>query len=461
MDTPAHAAVSSRSRLAPSAVENDRLDLRSSGTLRGNDSLLQLETAGVPLQAQLSLPSSRNSSVSSSATVTGTQRIASSLEQLSQLQAIEPHNVPLPDDAELSIPQSHASSRNSTAGVGSGYAFNNSLEQLHHLHPGDPSEMPLPASNSSESVNMTGYSILASRNGAFHAPGIVKRDYWQKIGPLTHFMPHLKAVCPPKGRHKHAGKITCVDYFSHGDSRVGITIDMSNVRSCSGRKPAIRQLKDLRTVKDTSVRSRIILVEDLCSESIELLGTTFELDPEIFAEHLNRSGYDDEDYSETDAERWNTTHLEKDFVSMTWCRPLYQNPQLTEWLRAPRKLLNKNLDRPDGMSSVTWRDPIFTAAGKRNRLASKHRLRVDNNIFRRNWSLSAGTAGLNGQLRLTERRSKMPLSELRPTLVPTAWQERASFCRIREDPDIPIGKRSECLTCRLCRPLNAARNSAT
>lgn len=236
---------------------------------------------------------------------------------------------------------------------------------------------------------------------------------------------------------------------------------MSNVRSRSGRKTAIRQLKDLRTVKDTSVRSRIILVEDLCSESIELLGTTFELDPEIFAEHLNRASYDDENYSEIDAERWNTAHLGKDFVAMTWCRPLYQNPQLTEWLRAPRKLLNKNLDRPDGMSSVTWRDPIFTAAGKRNRLASKHRLRVDTNIFRRSWSLSAGTAGLDDQLRLTTRKYKKPLSELRPTLVPTAWQERASFCCIREDPDIPIGKRSECLTCRLCRPLNAARNSAT
>lgn len=140
MDTPAHAAVSSRSRLAQSAVENDQLDLRNSGTSRGNDSLLQLETAGVPLEAQLSLPSSRSNSVSSSATVTVTQCIASSLEQLDQLQAIESHNVPLPDDAELSISQSHTSSRGSTTGIGDVYAFSNSLEQLHHLHPANPSE---------------------------------------------------------------------------------------------------------------------------------------------------------------------------------------------------------------------------------------------------------------------------------------------------------------------------------
>ena len=462
MYAPAHTAVSSRSSLPQSAVNNDRLDLRHLiRTLRENDSLLQLETAGVPLEAQLSLPSSRDSSMSSSATVTGMQRVASSLEQLNRQQPVEPHNVPLPDDAELSILHSHASSRGSATGVGSVHALSSSLEQLHHLHPTNPSDVPLPASNGSGSVNTMGTPNVASHNGASHTPDADKRDYWQKIKPLKHFLPHLEAMSSRKGRHRCTGKVTCIDYLSHGDSEVGITIDMNHVRSLSGRELVINQLEDLRTVQDTSVRSRIILVEDLCYESIELLGTIFELDPELFAEHLNRAGYDGEDYSDTDAERWSTAHLRKDFVAMTWCRPLYQNPQLTEWLRAPRKLLNKDLDRPDGMSSIRWRDPIFTAEGKRNRLAREHQLRVDTNIFRRSWSLSAGTAGLNRQLRFTERRSEKPLDELRPTLVPTAWQERASFCRITEDSDIPIGKCSECLTCRFRRPLNAARNPAT
>lgn len=59
MDTQSHAAVSSRSRQPQSAVDNDRLDLRNSGTLRGNNSLLQLETAGAPLEAQISLSTLR------------------------------------------------------------------------------------------------------------------------------------------------------------------------------------------------------------------------------------------------------------------------------------------------------------------------------------------------------------------------------------------------------------------
>lgn len=432
-----------------------------------NDSINQINPhisgvaqASVPPEAQLRLSSSLSSSLNSVATVTNTRCVASSMEQLYKLQAVDPSTVPLPDGSELSLPQSHTSSRGGAAGVGSVQAFGNSLEQLHNLHSLTPSALPLPASDNSGSVNMTESSIIASRTDASNVPDLDKRDYWQRIEPLKQFMPHLKAILPPKGRHRLTGRVTCVDYLSNGNSRSGIAIDMNHVRSHSSRERMSDQLKELRIVKDSSIRSRIILVEDLCSESMDILGTTFELDPEFFAEHLNRSGYEAEDYSETDAERWNTSHLGKDSAAMTWCRPVYQNPLLTDWLRAPRKLLNKDLDRPDGVSSVTWRDPIFTAGGKRNRLAREHQLRVDTNIFRRSWSLSAGTAGLGGQLRAAERRSKKSLNELRSTLVPTAWQERASFCRVQDDPNIPIGKRSEFLIYRY-RPLNATRNSAT
>ena len=50
---------------------------------------------------------------------------------------------------------------------------------------------------------------------------------------------------------------------------------MNYVRAQTGREMLTDQSKDMRTVKDPSVCSRIILVEDLRSESIEILGTTF------------------------------------------------------------------------------------------------------------------------------------------------------------------------------------------
>jgi hypothetical protein len=274
-------------------------------------------------------------------------------------------------------------------------------------------------------------------------------------------MPHLKAIFPPKGRHRYSGKATCIDYFANGDSKTGIEIDMSYVRSRSGRELMADRLRELGVVEDPTVSSRIILVEDLCSESIEILGTTFGLDPEMFAEHLNRSGYDAEDYSETDAERWNTSHLAKDFVAMTWCRPVYQNPLLTDWLRAPRKLLNEDDEGQNDMSSVTWRDPIFTIAGKRNRLAREHQLRVETNVFRPSWSLSAGSIGIDSQLRTVSHTPERPLDELRSTLVPAAWQERASFCCVQGDASIPLGKLPEHSTWRFRTPLNAVRNPST
>lgn len=185
--------------------------------------------------------------------------------------------------------------------MGSAHAFGNSFEQLHSLHPLTPSDVPFPASNGSGSLNTKRTSIVASRDYASHSPNLDKRDYRQMNEPLTHVVPHLKATLPTKGRHRLTGKVTCVDYLSHGDSRAGVTIHMKNVRSLSGRETMADRLKELITVEDSSVCSRIILVEDLCSESMEILGTAFELDSELFAVHLNRSGYDAEDYNETDA----------------------------------------------------------------------------------------------------------------------------------------------------------------
>ena len=438
--TPVDATTLSRSRSSQQSIAVAGQERRIAVASSTDDSLLQLETAGIPPEAQLSLPSSHSGSLRSTTTVTATQRCLDSLEQLSRLQPIDPSNVSLPPDAEQSVSQFCKSSHGSAFSVGSAHVFANSLEQLHLLHPADPPSVPLPESNSSVSITRTESSVRQSSSSSAQISTVDERDYWQKVEPLTRFMPHLKDIFPPKGRHRYAGKATCFDYLSDGSSRFGIEIDMSFVRSRSGREMMADRLKELKIVEDPTVRSRVILVEDLCSESIEILGSTFGLDPEMFAEHLNRSGYDGEDYGEADAERWNTSHLGKDFVAMTWCRPLYQNPLLTDWLRAPRKLLNEVEDSPDGMSSVTWRDPIFTIAGKRDRMAREHRLRVETNVFRRSWPLSAEAASLDSQRQATGRRLDRSLDELRPTLVPTAWQERATFCCVQGDANIPIGK---------------------
>lgn len=434
--TPLSATSPSRSRSLHSTAANVVSGHRYSG------SILSANDRSLP-----GLPASRDGSVGSKSTETNTHRICSSFEQLRRSQPIDPPNIPLPPGADLSLAHSFASSRE-TIGVESEHAVADSLEQLQHLHPAST----LPESTQAASLDRPSTFIDAPQ-----PPTPDRRDYWQKIEPLTHFMPHLTDIIPPKGRHRYAGKVACIDYRSDGYPQTRDEIDVFHFKSRSGRKRMARQLMGIETVDDPTVTSRVLLVEDLCPESIEMLGAVFNLDPEFFAEHLNKSGYESEDYGEVDATRWNTSHLGKDYVSLTWCRPVYQNPLLTKWLRAPRNLLNRGEGRTDGTSILTWRDAIFTAIGKRNPLAREHRLRVETNIFRQSWSLLAGSAGLDGELHVSDNTA---LNDMRSKLVPTAWQERASFSWIR-DTDVPMGKTSVCGSCCHSRLLTLPRNCST
>jgi hypothetical protein len=441
--SPVSATISSPSDSRQSIAADDRHTSRNSGTLPSNDSLLQLLAVDIPLGAQFRLPSSRTGSLESGSNEPTAQNIINSLEELERLQPLAPSEIPLPAAPNLSLPYSSEGSSESGSGVGGTYVVPDSLEQLQRLHPPFPSAVSLPESTETADLEEEDASGTRSYVRPPRTSRRVRRDYWQRSEPLTQLMPQLKSIFPPSGRHEYTGKVTCIDYFSDSaEWESGDEINVSRMMSQTDEDTLSRQLRALRTVENLAVSSRLILVEDLCSKSIEILGAAFRLDPEFFAEHLNRSGYDVEDYSVADSARWNTAHLDKDYTTLTWCRPVYQNPLLTDWLRAPRKLLNKEKGRNDGSSSVTWCDPKITAEGKENRHAHEHRLRVETNVFRQSWSLSAGPAAVDGQLRATGHET---LDDIRTKLIPTAWQERASYCTCWGDDDIPIGMSSASL----------------
>jgi hypothetical protein len=441
--SPVSAMISSPSDSRHQGAANDRHSSRNSGTLASNDSLLQLIALDIPLGAQFRLPSSRTASSESGSNEPTTRDVISSLEQLERLQPLAPPDIPLPAIPKRSLPYSPAGSFESESSVGDIYGVPDSLEQLQRLHPADPSALPLPGSTEAASVDEENASETTSYLRPFRTPPRARQDYWRRSEPLTQLMPQLKSIFPPKGRHEYTGKVTYIDYFSdRAKWRSSNEIDINRVICQTDEDTLSRRLKALKTVENLAVTSRLILVEDLCSKTMEMLGAAFHLDPEFFAEHLNRSGYDVEDYGVADSARWNTSHLDKDYTTLTWCRPVYQNPLLTDWLRTPRKLLNKDKGRNDGSSSVTWCDPKFTAEGKENHHAHEHRLKVDTNILRQTWSLSAAPAAVDRQLRATGREA---LDDIRTKLIPTAWQERASYCPCWGDDDVPIGKSSASL----------------
>ncbi|KAF8538604.1 hypothetical protein BDD12DRAFT_138647 [Trichophaea hybrida] len=80
-------------------------------------------------------------------------------------------------------------------------------------------------------------------------------------------------------------------------------------------------LEFLRQDIEEDVRYRLILVEDLSPGVLEILGSTLEVDPEFFAEHLHDSGYSEE-HKNRPVKEWNTGGCKKQYVSMQWNRPV-------------------------------------------------------------------------------------------------------------------------------------------
>ncbi|KAM0720897.1 hypothetical protein Q7P37_003182 [Cladosporium fusiforme] len=373
-------------------------------SLSDDNSLKHLETADVPAAAKIVLPSSSilsNDEIEPGITTPKTN--ASSLEQLNQLDPISPHELPLPGSSDSEDEGGH-------------------------------SIASFPSALQSKPDNQMPFADTENVNPVF--PAI--RNYWRQIKPLEEFLPHLENISPFMGRHQDAGRLTSIDLFPGPTApHVGKVYNMSSEVDHEG---LTKTLKSLRSVQDASVTHRLIVVEDLCPRLIEALGKVFNLDPEFFAEHLNRSGYNGEDYDANPPTRWNTAHTAKDHASTTWCRPVYQNSRLTAWLQDPGSLLNKRGGSASGTSSITWRDAAYDAADAMNTRAKEHRLRVNTNIFRQSWTMSAKPFERDDSDRsavglITENQS---LDQKRSELVPTAWQERVSFCRIDRYINSPV-----------------------
>jgi hypothetical protein len=192
---------------------------------------------------------------------------------------------------------------------------------------------------------------------------------------------------------------------------------------------------------DPDVMTRMILVEDLSPEIINCIGSVFEVDPELFAEHLNRSGYAGMDYDSPLPTYWTS----KAHVSLKWFRPVKQNPKVTELTSAPSALLN--MMYPESLFKLTpgrieWSDPVYGTDGRLREDASRHHAQISTNIFRRSYNLSArpstrtttrsgfGVQSSHSEQYTTSARVKdAPEVDWEPHAIPTAWEEKASFFR--------------------------------
>lgn len=286
-----------------------------------------------------------------------------------------------------------------------------------------------------------------------HTSARLDLDYWQRIAPLAECLPHLNHIAPENGRHRDVGSITCVDYYcgsnalyyrDTGNPYVHQRLTITGLRNKKELQDKLRRLSAV-TDDGPTVGVRLVMVEDLCPDLIETLGAAFEIDPEFFAEHLNRSGYDDMDYDDAPPGHWETNGLMKPYCTFKWYRPVLQNPKVTKWRETPGSLLGKvdaniiqlGASGQDGRASITWYDSPLRSDGSRNEDRKEHRAVVSTNIFRRSRTLSARPARLVPLIKEPSDGDKEHVNFRAST--PTAWEEKAT-CFVYHGASAPIGR---------------------
>lgn len=427
---------------------------RSGTATTSFNSLRQLQLASAVAEDQLPLPESRPGSVTtlrSAATIASTRprtsAQAKSVDSLLQLQTADNPvelRIPLPDSVATTVSEDASTQRRTPVQA-------TSVDSLLQLQTADtPLEFrtPLPdsvATTVSEGTQRTSSDLQSDQQS-------VNIDYWTKIGPLLDCLPHLQAVDETNGRHRNKASVSCMDYI-RGELKPRMH------RKLRAGKQLMESVRSLKRVADPDVITRVILIEDLSPEVIESIGSVFGVDPEFFAEHLNRSGYGGMDYDDPLPSHWMSET--KAHISLKWYRPVLQNPKVTQWMQDPGALLDlkertlkKNSMVSTNMApgSISWFDSAYTADGRKNEDANQHEAVISTNIFRPSWTLStrppSESPETGNERRVRPPHRKASIGRVRSAndveldwkhdAVPTAWEEKASFFRYNHGA-VPIG----------------------
>ncbi|KAF2177489.1 hypothetical protein K469DRAFT_358467 [Zopfia rhizophila CBS 207.26] len=220
--------------------------------------------------------------------------------------------------------------------------------------------------------------------------------YEGMVGQLVEHMPQLVNVRGSDCRQSKSGNVFCYDTLQTGGfRRQQDSIEFSKVSTTDART----RIQNLRPDRVPNVRSRYILIEDLSPPVIEIVGSTFWLNPEFFEEHLNRSGYRGDSYGDPHPRTWNTNATPKDYASVRWFRPV-QRTRMKPLSELDRDtLLRKN----GGTGSLYWKSDTTEST-------SRKVMRLTTNIFRQEWPIISNP--------------DEAISDDSETTFPVAWEEK-------------------------------------
>lgn len=240
-----------------------------------------------------------------------------------------------------------------------------------------------------------------SRQGGVRQYG--PRDYIQAAQAMSAALPHLKCLAD-EPRNDRSALCRWYDYRS-GTLLRPARFDQQRIAGSlrhDYRRDELACIKrKLREAIPLEADTRVIVVEDLTPEMIDLLGSLFDVPPEYFAEHLHNSGYMDGRYTEPDPDDWITAGMQKDYISLKWYRPVFRPPD------APSQTMKTQLlnSRMDG---VRWTEQRLVRRSQNSTCTVKlqHQLRAFSNIIREGLEMAP---------------------DPNATVVPMAWAEKMTL----------------------------------
>ncbi|KAF2756302.1 hypothetical protein EJ05DRAFT_96595 [Pseudovirgaria hyperparasitica] len=199
---------------------------------------------------------------------------------------------------------------------------------------------------------------------------LVKPPGWyrDRIRILAEEAPRLRTLVSTVCRHHKNTNLAVFDYDIDGNS-IADQNRVSDERHWDGNAEAFAD--EFKFGIQSGTTRRLLFVQDLSPGMIDLLGSTFQINPECFSDHLYQSGYGDSQVDSQAYSDWESLPSIKDHTTFEWYRPVLPLFPIKKSFR------DALLDKHAPLAKCH-----HAGCGK------THALATNSNIWRRPWKLS-------------------------------------------------------------------------
>lgn len=193
---------------------------------------------------------------------------------------------------------------------------------------------------------------------------------------LSLHLPHLFNV-------KHRSRlddvsVTCYDYSDEGLATIGaFSVAQPSRQLQNAERVSLRHY--LGTVPSKTVHLRLIVANDLSTDLIECLSTSFSTSPEMYEEHLVNAGWQNGIYNDQQPETWITRDMKKSHMSIKWYRPVKRVLQRLYSTNDRQRFLDPKAQ------PFRWTENVADARGKLHGV--QHESKPMTNILRQDWDI--------------------------------------------------------------------------